>query len=76
MIRPIYEIGNLWPLCNICKHMAQSHDFYYLNKNTFNGCCAITIKDKKCKCNGYVGPSLEEFKRNYLTQEEINYYDY
>jgi len=76
MIRSISVIGALWPVCGKCKHIAQSHGG--------DGCCEQVTKQcptchqhgakVECGCKDYDGPTWEEFKRDYLTPEEITRY--
>lgn len=76
-MRSIAEIGNLWPRCGNCKHIAQSHD---LNNccETMNGQCPTCNtwqQNIPCNCKGYIGPTLEEFKK-LLTSQEIEYHGF
>jgi hypothetical protein len=74
MIRSITEIGNLWPTCGNCMHIAQSHP--NCNEIVIGQCpcCGTQGIKKVCGCKEYIGPTLEQFKSDYLTQEEITHY--
>ncbi len=76
-MRSITEIGNLWPLCKNCKHIAQSHDSGGCSELTSGQCpTCSTWQDKiPCQCKGYEGPTREEFKK-LLTAEEISRYGF
>jgi hypothetical protein len=81
-IRSINEIGSLWPRCARCKHIAQEHNNH--DGEPGRGCGAPTrgqcptckqyTNDAECQCRGYVGPTLEQFKADYLTPEEIEHH--
>jgi hypothetical protein len=77
MIRSATVIGNLWPRCGICNHIAQDHNLDRSCGNTIKGQCP-TCKtqgvDITCPCTGYDGPTLIQFMKDYMTQEEIDYY--
>jgi hypothetical protein len=76
MVRSISVIGALWPLCIKCKHAAQSH--------ADAGCCEPVTKQCptckqhgaviECGCPEYQGPTWDQFKKDYLTPEEIAHY--
>jgi hypothetical protein len=75
MIRSISVIGNLWPLCKTCKHVAQEHDDDGCKMEHIGKCptCNTHGVSIRCDCEGYHGPTWEEFKK-LLTPEEIAYY--
>lgn len=78
MIRSISAIGALWPLCK-CGHIAQEHDNTTSCSASVRGQCptcnqqGVTVK---CNCTGYTGPTWEKFKKDYLTQEELDKYNW
>ena len=77
MIRSISEIGNLWPRCKSCGHIAQCHDV--------DGCCEYGVgqcescgtwkENIQCNCKVYVGMTRAEWFA-LLTPEEISFYHY
>jgi hypothetical protein len=77
MIRSISEIGNLWPLCTNCGHIAQSHSFVGCDARIKNQCptCGIWGHDVVCSCREYVGMTRAEWFA-LLTPEEIAKYNY
>ena len=84
-IRSVYEIGNLWPKCKTCGHIAQSHNEPGPNSPNEHSCdetyygkcptCGTHGKQFTCQCNGYIGMTKEEWYA-LLTPEEIAYYHY
>jgi len=75
-IRSIPIIGGLWPLCKTCKHIAQEHDEGRCGFHGTGQCkeCGQWGAKIQCSCTKYDGPTFEEFKRDYLTPEEIAHY--
>ena len=77
-MRTITEIGNLWPRCKECNHIAQEHDnsgCSHTGKGQCPTCHSHVSEGIKCKCKGYDGPTWEEFKKQ-LTKEELEHYGY
>lgn len=77
------QIGDLWPLCGNCGHIAQAHDLPDVNNPDKPICCEIkkgqcptcgTWAEKvPCTCKEYNGPSITQFiELAKLTREEIN----
>lgn len=75
-VRSITAIGNLWPLCNKCRHIAQEHDEAGCGARVAGQCgeCKSWTTNVKCSCKTYEGPTWEQFKKDYLTPEEIEHY--
>lgn len=73
-IRNVQIIGNLWPVCKKCRHIAQSHDEAGCTEAAPCPHCGKVDAGLQCSCKEYVGPTLEEFIRDYLTPEEAAYY--
>ena len=75
-VRSITAIGNLWPRCANCNHIAQMHENDGCAEMITGQCptCKTGGVKVKCSCLSYIGPTWEEFKRLYLTPEEIAFY--
>lgn len=75
-IRSISVIGALWPPCNRCRHIAQEHDEAGCGARVLGQCpsCHAWTENVKCGCKHYEGPTWEQFKSDYLTPEEIEFY--
>lgn len=84
MIRSMQQIGDLWPPCSRCRHIAQAHDNHILDVGS--GCdetvkgqcptCGTHAISTKCSCKGYHGPTMTQFAKDYLTPEEYKHYDW
>jgi hypothetical protein len=76
-MRTIGEIGDLWPRCERCKHIAQDHNLADCTTVRIGQCptCNTHGMVIPCDCKGYVGPTLEEFKL-LLTPQEIEKYKF
>jgi hypothetical protein len=76
-VRNANIIGDLWPLCNRCRHIAQSHDTSGCAERVPGKCptCGFYANRIPCQCKKYEGPTLGEFMRDNLTMEEIVFYE-
>jgi len=59
------EIGNLWPRCKDCKHIAQSHSEngeHICGEDTYQKCPTCGTRAKfACQCRIYNGSTRAEF---------------
>jgi len=77
MTRSVAEIGNLWPRCTNCGHIAQSHSFEGCGEIGKGQCseCGNWHNKAICKCRKYEGMTRAEWFA-LLTPEEIAKYNY
>ena len=61
MVRSLAELVDLWPRCGQCEHATEEH--------AYGQCSRLG-----CACRGYVGPTVAEFCRRFLTPEEVKHY--
>lgn len=75
-IRSAQIIGDLWPVCENCKHIAQAHDSDGCSETRMGQCPFCNRYDTliTCSCKEYKGPTLTEFMQQYLTKEEAEYF--
>ncbi len=66
------QLGDVWPRCANCRHVAQAHDNNGCDEITRGQCptCGTWQEKIPCQCKTYVGPTQEEFITNFLTPEE------
>ena len=77
-MRSAREIGNLWPRCTTCGHIAQEHDFDMSCKAAIRSQCLTCGTHSvliKCPCKEYKGMTRKEWFA-LLTAEEIAHYRY
>lgn len=73
-MRNVNIIGNLWPRCKTCGHIAQAHGENDCSELVRCPNCNHIDSRVRCACKAYVGPTLEQFMQEYLTPEERDYY--
>lgn len=73
-VRNAQIIGDLWPRCQTCGHIAQAHDKAGCSEPAPCPHCGRLDHKVKCACKEYVGPTLLEFMDTHMTQEERDYY--
>ena len=74
------EIGNMWPVCKDCRHIAQAHPEngeHICGELTHTNCPTCNTRQNiSCQCRRYNGPTRAEFAVMIkATEEEIKLFN-